>query len=81
MQTQYYAKISRLYMAQYTECTKACRLQTLSAMCRKSMSSAKHNVHTNIHLTHNHSQCALRHTQAFTHDTIIQEIASNIPAP
>ena len=58
-------------MTQYTECTKACRLQTLSAVCRKSVSSAKHNVHPNIHLTHNHSQCTLRHTLAlpFTQHT------------
>ena len=76
---QYYAKISRLYMTQYIECTKACRLQALSAVCRKSVSSAKHNVRTNIHTTHNiHSQGTLWHTQAFTHNTRIQEVASNI---
>ena len=40
-----------------------------------------HNVHTNVHLTHNHSQCTLQYTQTFTHDTILYEIASNIPAP
>ena len=75
---QYYAKISRLYMTQYIECTKACRLQALSAVCRKGVSSAKHNVHTNIHTTHNiHSQRTLWHIQAFTHDTRIQEVASN----
>ena len=63
---QYYAKISRLYMTQYTECTKACRLQALSAVCRKSVSSAK------AQCTHKHShdaQCSLT-TYTQTHTSI-----------
>ena len=39
-------------MTQYTECTKACRLQALSAVCRKSVSSTK------AQCTHKHSHDA-----------------------
>ena len=54
-------------MTQYTECTKACRLQTLSAVCRKSVSSATIYNYCIYNFYKYHTQCTRKRT-IFTHN-------------